>query len=92
MACDLGQRVTNAFTEFCVTIGQFDWYLLPIGTLKTFSMIMINTQQPVSVCVFGSVTFNREAFQIVISIKNNIKYDESQYLNLKINLAFLSDY
>lgn len=63
---ELGQRITNAFDDIDETIGQFDWYLFPIGVQKMLPTILIHAQKPVTLDCFGKISCLRESFKKVI--------------------------
>lgn len=64
-ACELGQRVNDAFDEIKVTIDQFDWYSFPIAVQRMLPMIIAVAQKPVSLECFGSISWTREVFRQV---------------------------
>lgn len=63
MACELCQRIENAFAQIDDAIGQFDWYLFPIEIQRILPTIIVMAQQPVTVECFGSASCNREQFK-----------------------------
>lgn len=65
VACELGQRASNAFDEINDVIGQFDWYLFPDELKKILPIIMQFAQRPVDVEFFGSISCSREVFKRV---------------------------
>lgn len=65
IACELGQKMTDAFEEIDTTIGQIDWYLFPIEIKRMMLTIAANTQQPVTLECFGSIACTREVFRKV---------------------------
>lgn len=65
IACELGQRMTDAFEEIEYTVDQFDWYLFPIEIQQMLLMTVANAQHPVSVECFASITCTREVFKNV---------------------------
>lgn len=64
-ACEFGQRFSNAFDSFDDELGQFDWYLQPIGIQRMLPMIIVNAQQPMLVQCYGNVPCGRETFKKV---------------------------
>lgn len=70
VACEFGQQVSDAFTGIDCVVKQFDWYLFPIKTQKILPTIMVVTQKPVSLNVFGNLLANRERFKEVSEIRN----------------------
>lgn len=68
IACEIGQRTSNAFDNIDFSMKQFDWYLLPIEIKQMLPMIISIAHQPVSLECFGSISCTREVFKNV-SIK-----------------------
>lgn len=65
IACELSQRLNDAFDEIDITFGQSDWYLFPIEIRRMLPMSYAVAQQPVSLECFGSATCTREVFESV---------------------------
>lgn len=65
IACELGQRITDAFDGIDCTIDQLDWYLFPIEIKRVLPIIIVSAQQPVSVGCFGSIICIRVVFKNV---------------------------
>lgn len=68
-ACELGQRITNAFDNVDEALNELDWYLFPIGVKKMLAMIMGNTQEIVALKCFGSMVCGRDVFKNVSVMK-----------------------
>lgn len=64
-ACELGQRITNAFSSLDEALNELDWYSLPIEIKKILPTIMISTQETVALNCFGSILCGREVFKSV---------------------------
>lgn len=74
LACELSQRLGNAFTEIDRMIEQFDWYLFPLNIRRMLPIIIAVAQEPVNLECFGSISCNRAVFQkvcIVVHMKND---------------------
>ena len=67
LACELGQRISNAFEEIENVTGQCDWYLFPDEVKRMLPTILINVQHPVKLQCFGSFACCRNAFKMVSS-------------------------
>lgn len=65
IACELGQRISEAFEEIDYTREQFEWYLFPIEIKRVLMMIIVNAQQPVSLECFGRIICTRETLKNV---------------------------
>ena len=65
VACELGQRVTNAFHVISLTIEEMNWYLLPIEIQQILPTIIARSQDPVTLECFGSIKLSREVFKQV---------------------------
>lgn len=63
--CEFGQNVSNAFIEIDDEIGQVDWYLFSMHTQKLLIILMIVTQKPVGLNVYGDIWCDREDFKKV---------------------------
>lgn len=73
--CELGERLISAYSEIDDVMSQIDWYLFHIKIQKIMPIIIVNSQKPISITIFGSMTTNRETFHKVgcahkITIKN----------------------
>lgn len=60
VACELGQRVTDAFTSINDVIDQFNWYRYPAVMKRILYAILPTVQKPIDVKCFGSFAANRE--------------------------------
>lgn len=65
IACELGQRMGNAFEEINVTIHQIDWHLFPVELKRMLPAIIATAQQPVSLECLGSIKCTRDVFKKV---------------------------
>lgn len=65
LACELSQRLVNAFTEIDRMIEQFDWYLFPLNIQRMLPIIIVVAQEPVNLECFGSISCNRAVFKKV---------------------------
>ena len=54
--CELGQRVSNAFDEIGDEFDKFNWYRFPNEINRLLPMLMAETQESVTLEVFGSLT------------------------------------
>lgn len=65
IACELGERACELFFSVDETLDEIDWYLYPIEMKRMLPIIMIVTQKPIYVELFGSITASRETFKRV---------------------------
>lgn len=65
IACELGQRMNDAFDKIDIALERSKWYLFPIEIQRLLPMIHAITQQPVSLECFGSITCSRAVFKNV---------------------------
>lgn len=65
VACELAQRITNAFEEISLSVGLFKWYRFPDGIKQMLPTILIMVQQPVEFECFGSFSMCRASFKQV---------------------------
>lgn len=63
VACELGQRTSDAFNKIENEFKQFNWYLFPGKIKQILPLVMIMTQQPVVIKCFGSISCSRETFK-----------------------------
>lgn len=61
--CDFGEKFETAFRK--IQINRLDWYLLSCDTQKLLSTILIITQKPLALNIFGSISCNRITFKTV---------------------------
>lgn len=69
IACELGQRLSDAFDKIDVNMNHFDWYLFPIEIKRMLPTIYSYAQQPVLLECFGSIVCSREVFKNVSILK-----------------------
>lgn len=67
VTCELGERFSNTLDGVDDLVGQLNWYLLPIEFQRMIPTIMINTQKPVVLKCFGSISCSRDQFKKVNS-------------------------
>lgn len=65
VACDVGQRISNAFEQIADVTNQYRWYLFPKQVKQMFPMILMNLQMPVELPIFGNFCCDRKAFKKV---------------------------
>lgn len=65
IACELGQRMSDAFEQIDITIGQLHWYLYPFGIQQMLPTIIVNAHQPISLECFGGIACTRDIFKNV---------------------------
>lgn len=78
IACDLGQRLNDAFAEIGELLYQCDWHLFSNKMRRTVVVILTVLQQPVSLQCFGSIGCNREVFKKVSKL---VKRNQSNQSN-----------
>lgn len=67
IACELCERVSEAFERIEDVMDQLNWYGSPTEIKRILPMIIVNTQEPVSIECFGSISCSRMVFQKVFS-------------------------
>lgn len=65
VACEVGQRLSNAYSEIADVFDQLNWYLLPIEVRRILPTIILYVQQPIEIMFFGSLSLNRAQFKRV---------------------------
>lgn len=68
IASEFGHSISTAFIEIDYEIGQFDWYKFPMEMRKILPILLMVTQKPLTLEVFGSITCERETFKKVSEI------------------------
>lgn len=61
-ACELSQRLCNAFNEVDEALCQLDWYLLPTEIQKMLPILMMYAHEPIIVKFFGNISCSRQQF------------------------------
>lgn len=65
IACELGQRMGDAFDGISSTIDKLDWYLFPTKVKRMLPTIIANAQPPLTLACFGSIICDRNNFEKV---------------------------
>lgn len=65
LACEVGQRFTNAFSEVDDDLIHLDFYLLPEKDQRVLPMLITYSQQPLIAEFFGSLSVTRNQFKRV---------------------------
>ena len=86
-SCEIGQRFCNAFDVVDDTIGQLNFYLLPMEIQRILPMVIMYSQEPLVVRFFGSLCCTREQFKKV-SAENEIQSSFSPKINSKYFYTF----
>lgn len=81
LACEIGQRLTNAFDECSDMIDQLDWYLLTADVQRRLPLIMSFAQQPTIIECFRSTAAVRDTFKYVSIIDKFHTALNSWYIN-----------
>lgn len=98
--CELGERLCMAFNEINIAIEQLKWYLFPHQIRKMLPTILVVSQEPVGLSIFGSMLCNRKTFKEVSST-NPMHFDRfavcishncfTDFSGLQSNLHFVYD-
>lgn len=67
--CEVGERVTIAFSEIDELIVLLDWYLFPKATWQILPIILTVAQKPVTFHGFGNISYTREAIKNVVVVE-----------------------
>lgn len=89
IACELGQRMTDAFDEISLEIDQFNWYLFPRDLQRTLLTIIPIAQQPVLLECFGNKDCTRETFKSVSFKKLSLYWNNDHEFPKFILLNFI---
>lgn len=63
--CELGEQSSGIFSTLDEKINEIDWHLYPIEIQRMLPTIMILSQKPMFVTLFGSTSVTRETFKRV---------------------------
>lgn len=85
VACEVGQRISNAFENIDFATDQYRWYLFPEQVKRMLPVILMNLQVPVELPIFGSFCCDRSAFK---QVSMNLNSEQNPTY---INLIFDSD-
>lgn len=66
IACELCERVSDAFNQIDEVIDQLDWYKYPPDIKRMLPVIMINAQESIVIECFGSISCSRMVFKQVL--------------------------
>lgn len=66
IACELSQRLIDAFDKIHLNIDRCAWYLFPKEIKRILPIVIVYAQEPVSLECFGSLICNRDVFKNVI--------------------------
>lgn len=64
-SCEIGERVTEQFDVFDITVKQCQWYLMPIELQRMFVIVLSSSQQPVYLHGYGDIQCTRASFKQV---------------------------
>lgn len=67
IACELGQRASNAFDEILDEFDKFNWYRFPSEISRLLPMILTVVQRPVVLEIFGNISLCRDVLKSVSS-------------------------
>lgn len=65
--CELCQRISDQYDELNDIFGQIKWYLFPMKIQRLLPLIVMSTQELVSIECFGSIACDRETSKKVIN-------------------------
>lgn len=65
IACELVQRMTDAFAEINDAIGKLQWYLFPDEFQNMLPFNIQFAERPVDIEFFGSISCSRDVFKKV---------------------------
>lgn len=67
MLCEPGHFCTTRFQKFEDTLGQCDWYALPIELQIMYTTFLSETQNPVNISSYGGIVCGRETSKKVFN-------------------------
>lgn len=63
--CEFGERLTQQFDMFDVTLCECTWYLMPIELQRMLVIVMSNARQPIHMSSYGGIQSTRNSFKQV---------------------------
>lgn len=69
--CELGERLTDKFSLFGITIYQWNWNYFPVEVQKMLIIVLADLHEPVIVRGFANTLCARESFKKVIQTQLN---------------------
>lgn len=69
VCCEFGHRLSKSFDKIDLDIGRLHWYKFPVQLWKMLPILMVGTQEPVTLRVFGSIFCAREDFKNVCTFR-----------------------
>lgn len=63
VVCNIGENVTTAFNSINSSVYAISWYNCPVRIQKYLLPIILITEEPVRIPVFGSIDCCRETFK-----------------------------
>lgn len=75
--CELGENVTERFSQIPRAIYCCDWYMYPMEIQRALPTVMVAAQQPVVFQGFSNLKCTREAFKKVKQISFFLNYIKS---------------
>lgn len=76
IACEPGERVTEAFETFNEEFEQCDWYLLQNDVQKLYVMFLLDTKLRINIKCYGNIHCTRETSKKVITVFENLNFLE----------------
>lgn len=65
IVCEFGENLTNRFEDLDEAVYQCDWYTYPNEIQNLLPIILLGSQEPIILSVFGKVSCTRESFKNV---------------------------
>lgn len=81
--CELGERVTSQFEDFCDELSQCCWYSFPIELQRMLVVVISNAQQSSTIRGYGNTICSRFSFNQVHNFNTSSDFIEI-YVNVFI--------
>lgn len=65
MACEFGERLSNAFFQIDLGIAKLDWYRFPMDLWYMLPILIVAAQEPIELHAIGSISCRRLTFKNV---------------------------
>lgn len=99
IACEPGERVSEAFEQLNDELIQCDWHLLPTEIQRLYLIFLVNTQQSINFQCYGGILCTRDTSKNVITLQRMADLDKihksysilnkEQSLNWNLNSSFI---
>lgn len=77
----MGERISDSFGEIEDVVNEMDWHLFPIQTQRLMLMLLMGTQQSVTLMGYGNFPANRITMKSVSFYYYFLNYESIDFIN-----------